>query len=445
MTNRETEFSCKESRLTNRDTEFSYRESRPTNREGGFSYRESRPTNREAGFSCRESRQTNRDGKFSYREFPPTYRDAEFSHREFQLDRREYELYACLIVLYVLPLTYFRHSVFAFMFQVIVSLAISHWLCIYKSLKIEVMNKKYLPTQNMLFQFNDFVTANKAELETNPILWELIQKMLAKGIEFNEAIGIQSMNYGGYAITKNQKKVSLADASINILNLLYNDCLKNNQMDNIKNFKSTEGQLLNMSYSRLLNYAEETVSYCDKHSDTLVAMGITEAMLNSLKEAVSAMRTYMPLPQEMIKKREEATKAIMQIAKEIDALQYDRLDKLMESFFKLSNPGLYTAYQQAVRRERAPSRALAVIGSVKDKKTNRPVTNAHVLIPEAEIDHIVRGEKGGFRISNLEAGTYPVEICAVNYKSQWVNLVHNYGETDRLDILLEPESHLPHV
>ena len=307
------------------------------------------------------------------------------------------------------------------------------------------MNKKYLPTQNMLFQFNDFVTANKAELETNPLLWELIQKILAKGIEFNQAIGVQSINYGGYTITKKQKKDSLADALINILNLLYNDCLKNNKMDDIKNFKSTEGKLLNMSYSRLLNYAEETVSYCDKHSEALVAMGISEAMLSSLKEAVNDMRTYMPLPQEMIKKREEATKAIIQKAREIDELQSERLDKLMESFYKLSNPGLYMTYQQAVRRERAPSRSLAVIGSVKDKKTNRPVANAHVLIPQAEIDHIVRGEKGGFRISSLDAGTYPVEIRAVNYKSQWVNLVHNYGETDRLDIFLEPESLLPHV
>jgi len=428
-----------------RAVEFSYREFPPADKVGGFSYKEFPLADKEDEFSYREFQSTGRECEFSYKEFPLANKEDGFSDREFHLDRREYELYACLIVLYALLLQYFRPSVFAFMFHIIVPLAISHWPCIYKSLKIEVMNKKYLPTQNMLFQFNDFVTANKAVLETNPLLWELIQKMLAKGIEFNEAIGIQSTNYGGYTITKKQKKDALADALINILNLLYNDCLKNNQMDNIKNFKSTEGKLLNMSYSRLLNYAEETVTYCDKHSEALVAMGISEGMLSSLKEAVSDMRTYMPLPQEMIKKREEATKVIIQKAKEIDQLQSERLDKLMESFFKLSNPSLYTAYQQAVRRERAPSRALAVIGSVKDKKTNRPVTNAHVLISEAEIDHIVRGEKGGFRISSLDAGTYPVEIRAVNYKSQWINLVHNYGETDRLDILLEPESLLPHV
>lgn len=307
------------------------------------------------------------------------------------------------------------------------------------------MNKKYLPTQNMLFQFNDFVTANKAELETNPLLWELIQKILAKGIEFNEAIGVQSINYGGYTITKNQKKDSLADALINILNLLYNDCLKNNKMDDVNNFKSTEGKLQYMSYNDLLKYAEETVKYCDNYKGDLAAIGISEGMLNNLKEAVNDMRTYMPLPQEMIKKREEATKAIIQKAREIDELQSERLDKLMESFYKLSNPGMYSIYQQAVRREKPGSNKMALIGSVKDKITHKPIKQAHVQISKADIDHIVRGEKGGFRISNLEVGTYPVDIYAVNYKSQRVNLVHNYGETDRLDILLEPESHLPHV
>ncbi|MCZ4694615.1 carboxypeptidase regulatory-like domain-containing protein [Ancylomarina euxinus] len=301
------------------------------------------------------------------------------------------------------------------------------------------MNKKYLPTQNMLFQFNDFVTANREKLESNPLLWALIQKILAKGIEFNEAIAVQSINYGGYAIAKRQKKENLADSLINILNLFYNDCLQNNKMDDIENFKSTEGKLLSMSFSGLLNYAEKTVTYCDKHSQELAAAGITEAMLTSLKDAVREMQTYMPLPQEMIKKREEATKAIIKKAKEIDSLQIDRLNKLMESFFKLSDPTLYSAYQQAVRRERAASRKLALIGSVKDKRTNKPIANAQVLIPQAEIDHIIRGDKGGFRIPSLEAGTYPVEFRAVNYKSQRITLVHNYGETDRLDIVLEPE------
>ena len=291
----------------------------------------------------------------------------------------------------------------------------------------------------MLFQFIDFVTANRAVLESNLLLWKLIEKLMLLGDEFNDSIRIQGINHKGLSISKKQKKAALSRSLIDILNLLYNNCLMNNQMDAIGNFKSTEKKLLHMAYNKLLNYAEDILSYCDKHTTELAEMGITDLMLSSLKNTMSELRIYMPLPQEMIKKREEATRAIMKKGKAIDLLQTERLDKLMESFYKVSNENLYTAYQQAVKREKASSRKLALMGTVKDKITQKPIKHAHILINKLDIDHIVRGEKGGFRIPNLEADTYPVEISAVNFVTQKITLVHNYGETDRLDILLEPE------
>lgn len=195
-----------------------------------------------------------------------------------------------------------------------------------------------------------------------------------------------------------------------------------------------------MSFNMILKKGEKTVSYCDSHIDNLAAMGITEDMLISLKADVEMMKTYMPLPQEMIKRREEATKGVMAYGNQIDSLQIDRLDKLMESFYKIDNPTLYLAYQQVVRRERSASRKLALMGTVKDKSTNKPISHSRVLIPKAEIDHLVRGEKGGFRIPSLATDTYQVEIRAVNFIPKKITLVHNHGETDRLDVLLEPET-----
>lgn len=102
------------------------------------------------------------------------------------------------------------------------------------------MNKKYIPIQNMLFQFIDFVRTNKITLEGNTLVWELILKLLHLGEKFNEAINVQGINFGGYAISKSQKRQALAQSLINVLNLLYNDCVKYNRMDDIKNFKSSE-------------------------------------------------------------------------------------------------------------------------------------------------------------------------------------------------------------
>jgi len=307
------------------------------------------------------------------------------------------------------------------------------------------MNKKFLPTQKMLFQFNDFVSVYRAKLEAIPFLWEVISLMLTWGVSFNVAIRVQSADYGGYALTKKQKKVKLAHSLITVLNLLYNACLKTNQIDDIKNFRSTLSKLLQLSYVKILEKGKSTVEYCDSHAEDLLAMGISEEMLLALKVDTETLETYIPLPQEMKKKKELATQEIEIHGNNIDQLQTDRLDKLMESLFKTTEPQLYADYRQAVKREHTASRKIAFMGSIKSKTTQEPISNAHVLIPQAGIDHLCQGAKGGFRIPNLEAGTYEVEVNAVNFITKKLTLVHNYGETDKLDIILEPESEVEKV
>lgn len=111
----------------------------------------------------------------------------------------------------------------------------------------------------------------------------------------------------------------------------------------------------------------------------------------------------------------------------------------MAAFFRESDPQLYWDYKQSLMVENLGSRKLAVTGVIKNKDTQQPITKAYVLIPQAGIEHLCKSAKGGFRIPNLEAGTYEVEIRAVNFIPMKLILVHNFGETDRLDVMLEPE------
>ncbi|MPQ47744.1 hypothetical protein GCQ56_12085 [Marinifilum sp. N1E240] len=301
------------------------------------------------------------------------------------------------------------------------------------------MNKKNVPIQNMMYQINDFVDVNKTKLEVIPLVWTTITSLLQLGDQFNAAIRQQAIDIGGYTLTKKESKENLAGSLIKVLNLIYNDCLQKNDLIDMNNYKSTHKKLMRLSYSRLLSKSISTIAYCEAHTESLAEMGISEDMLQILKNDSSVMETYIAIPQEMIKKREEAGLKVEQLAREIDQLQTNQLNKLMESFFSTSDPELYTAYQQAVKREKPGSRKMALIGSVKDINTRQPIKRVHILISEADIDHVVKGEKGGFRIAQLEADTYQVEIVATNYITKQLTLVHNFGETDRLDILLEPE------
>lgn len=300
------------------------------------------------------------------------------------------------------------------------------------------MNKKNVPIQNMMYQINDFVDVNKTKLEVIPLVWTTITSLLQLGDKFNAAIRQQAIDIGGYTLTKKESKENLASSLIKVLNLIYNDCLQKNDLIDMNNYKSTHKKLMRLSYSQLLSKSISTIAYCEAHTESLAEMGISEDMLQILKNDSSVMETYIAIPQEMIKKREEAGLKIELLAREIDQLQTNQLNKLMESFFSTSDPELYTAYQQAVKREKSGSRKMALIGSVKDINTRQPIKRVHILISEADIDHVIKGEKGGFRIAQLEADTYQVEIVATNYITKQLTLVHNFGETDRLDILLEP-------
>ncbi len=301
------------------------------------------------------------------------------------------------------------------------------------------MDKRYTPIQNMMYQFNDYVNVNKAKLEVIPLVWTVTGEFLQLGENFNEALRVQASDICGYTLTKGERKGNLSNSLIRVLNLIYNDCLIKNQLDHIKDFKSTHKTLLRSSYSSLLDKSKSTIAYCDAHSEQLAEMGISIEMLQKLKDDSIALEAYIAMPQEMIKKREEARLKIERLVREIDILQIDRLNKLMESFFRLTDSELYSSYLQAVKRQKSASRKMAVVGSVKDKTTNMPIKRAHILISKVDIDHIVQGEKGGFRIPQLDADTYPVEVSATNFITQKLILVHNYGETDRLDVLLEPE------
>ena len=291
----------------------------------------------------------------------------------------------------------------------------------------------------MMYQFNDYVNVSKTKLEAIPLVWTVTSKFLQLGYDFNEALRVQAADIRGYALTKGESKVNVSNSLIKVLNLIYNDCLIKNKLDKINNYNSTYNKLMRLSYSNLLDKSISTIKYCDDHSEQLAEMGISAEMLQSLKDDSAALDAYIAIPQEMIKKREEAGLKIERLAREIDSLQINRLNKLMESFFKLTDNEVYSAYLQAVKREKPASKKLAVIGSVKNKTTNQPIKQAHILISKVDIDHIVKGEKGGFRIPQLAADTYPVEVRATNFITQKLTLVHNFGETDRLDILLEPE------
>lgn len=303
------------------------------------------------------------------------------------------------------------------------------------------MNKKLINLHEMTFRFKDFVSANKVKLEGAAMAWSLISIILSLIDRFADAVAVQTKDYSGYSATKKLLKDSLVSRLYSFSGLLFNYCKINNLHDDIANFSFAMSRLSAMRYTSLLNQLQFTIAYCSKLSpEELTGLGIELEKFDKFKEETEQFKTYIPLPIEMRNVSKTATEEIEAIRAEMESLFSERLDKVMYALFASDDPALYDAYVKATKIVAPTTRKLAIKGSITNKETQKPVTKAQVVIPEAGIDHQCTGKNGGFQIKNLEAGTYRVQIRAVNYKVQELNVVHHANETNVLEIELEPLS-----
>jgi len=301
------------------------------------------------------------------------------------------------------------------------------------------MKKKYMNIREMLRRFNDFVSSNQAKLDAIPVVKELITKMLSLHLTFEAAWAIREKNYKGTTLAKQSQKEDAALELARVNQLLYNYCVKNKELDDLPNFKGSQKTYAQYGDEHLISKLELSIAYCDDLGEQLADTGISAEVLTALKDASTAYINLAPRPKELQSTSKLANQELGQISLQItNTLRY-RLDKVMKSMFEEDDPDLYKAYIEARDIEKVGHRKVSVMGHILDKRTQKPVPQAHILIPEAEIDHTCTGEKGGFRISSVEPGTFDMKIEAVTYKSINMQLVHRYGETNVLEIEMETE------
>lgn len=301
------------------------------------------------------------------------------------------------------------------------------------------MKKQYLNLREMLRRFSDFTQVYQVKLDAIPVVKEIITLILSLYVSFEAAWAIREKDYKGTTLTKRNKKDALALQLGRVNQLIYNYCIKTDELEDIENFKGGSSVYANYSDERLISRVDLSISYCDALAEKLVDTGVSEETLTLLKTLATEFKALTPRPKELQSTSKIATNEISTLAKQINSLFRYRLDKVMKSLFEQDDSELYKAYVEARDIEKVGHRKIAVTGHILDKLTKLPVSQAHIIIPEAEIDHKCNGEKGGFRISSVEPGTFDIKIEAVTYKSVNMQLVHRFGETNVLEIEMETE------
>jgi len=301
------------------------------------------------------------------------------------------------------------------------------------------MKKQYLNLREMLRRFSDFTQVYQAKLDAIPVVKEIITLILSFYVSFEAAWAVREKDYKGTTLTKRNKKDVLALQLAKINQLIYNYCIKTDELEDIENFKGGSSVYASYGDEKLISRVDLSIAYCDTLAEKLVDTGVSEEMLTLLKTLASEFKALTPRPKELQSTSKIATNEISTLAKQINSLFRYRLDKVMKSMFEQDDPDLYKAYVEARDIEKVGHRKIAITGHILDKQTKLPVPQAHIIIPEADIDHKCSGEKGGFRISSVEPGTFDMRVEAVTYKSISMQLVHRYGETNELEIEMETE------
>ena len=301
------------------------------------------------------------------------------------------------------------------------------------------MKKKYLNLREMLRRFNDFVVAYQEKLDAIPVVKELVTLILSQHLAFEAKWAIREKDYKGTTLSKKNKKVAVAEQLGRVNQLIYNYCIKNNDLEDIPNFKGSGLTYAQYGDERLISRLELTNTYCVGLGDQLVDTGISVEMFSSLKSLSEAYIELVPRPKELQNTSKIAGNDLSSLSyKMINAFRF-RLDKVMKSMYEKDEPGLYKAYLAARDIEKVGHKKIAVSGRIIDKLTKKPVPQAQILIPDAQIDHQCTGKKGGFRIKSLDPGSYNMIVKAVTYKNINLQVVHRYGETNVFELEMEAE------
>ena len=196
---------------------------------------------------------------------------------------------------------------------------------------------------------------------------------------------------------------------------------------------------MTLSDEKFISRMYYTCNFADQLGENLADTAVTPDEVADLKTLRSNYESLAPRPRELKSNIKINNQELKEVAAEILHINKTRLNAVMQSLFETSDEELYKSYLESTTVEKVGYNKTAVSGSILDKESKQAVPQAHVIIAEANIDHLCQGEKGGFRIKNLDPGTYQIQIQAVTYKTISMELVHRYGETNVLEVEMETE------
>lgn len=299
------------------------------------------------------------------------------------------------------------------------------------------MRRIYINHREMIRRLEDFYLANKDKIDAIPVLKAAFEALLEQINKFVKAWEIIDQDYSGSTLSKRNIKAQAAKQLDKCHLLLGNYCIVKKNTDDLPNFKTRENKLVKLSDAKLLARIEFVISYLEALADSITDTGLSAQNLEDLKIIYTTYEGMTPRPKEVRTLVKLAKAELEDSREESMSIINNRLDAIMESLFEDAEPKFYLNYLDAATVEKVARRKLALMGSVVDKATKKPIRDACIVIDSIDFIHEITGKKGGFRIQKLESGSYKLRFEAPTYQTVTVDIIHRQGETNVVHVEME--------
>ena len=301
------------------------------------------------------------------------------------------------------------------------------------------MNLIQLRKRDMYFVMEDYIaTVPQETIASMPGFDSDYQQFVALVAKIRSYTITQSIDRRGYTEAKKDLKAIMVSRAVDV-------------SSRIKAFaRNTGNTVLEKEIQQRLSYlSKKPNSICadictyvrltgQQYLADMSAYGLIESMLVDLQKSIDQFTEALPTTIEARKSRAIATKDILRIFKDCDALLNDM--DVLSTMLRFSNPDYYANYFERRRIDRPNYRKIDFMGDVTDRDGN-PIEKVTVKIGDTGIVKETT-DKGHFEVKNLPSGIYSVGFSKAGYVDTVVQVAVTKNQRTEFTVVLEAKSNV---
>jgi hypothetical protein len=310
------------------------------------------------------------------------------------------------------------------------------------------MNAHQVDKLNMYYVVKNTCEKYQATWVTNAVFAATYNLWVAKVPLIEQNRDAQTVGTTGITTNTAAKRLIMIDKALFIENRLQSLANVTGNSELLESVQYTATEMKTRRGVDVVSMCNAILLKANANATSLVAYGVTAAMITDLQNAIIDYSTSFAKPKAAKSQTKTATENLLKLFKEAEGLLINRMDLDIE-IFKTSKPDFYSQYKTARIVISTGGGGSSVLGSVTSAGSGEPLkgvtftfvagNNGLMKATTSETAKPVvkkSAAKGKFRVA-LAEGIYTVRVGKIGFKEQEVVITVANGERTNLKVELE--------